>query len=90
MSRKKNDDKEKETVDPVIQYVKGSLSTFFYTRLSSSVLLLLLFIINSIVGSWNIKVLRVYRQQAVLKNEGARLSLLEVSGTICKSGSHWR
>ena len=88
MSREKTDEKGKETVDPVIQYVKSSLSTFFYTLLSSSVLLLLLFIINSIVGSWNIKVLRVYRQQAVLKNEGARLSFLEVSGIICKSCSH--
>ena len=29
--------------------------------------MLLMFIINSLVGSWGIKVLKAYRQQAVLK-----------------------
>ena len=31
------------------------------------------------------KVLRAYQQQAVLKNEGARLSFLEFSGTVEKT-----
>ena len=67
MSRQKNDDKErKERVDPVIQYLTNSELWFFYPRLSSSLLMLLMFIINSLVGSWDIKVLKAYRQQAVL------------------------
>lgn len=85
MSREKTDKNGKETVDPLTQYLKNSLSLFFYSRLSSSHLLPLLFIINSLVGSWNMKVLKAYQQQAVLKNEGARLSFSEFSGTVEKT-----
>ena len=63
----KNNEKGKETVDPVIQYLTNSELWFFYPRLSSSLLKVLTFIINSLVGSWNIKVLKAYRQHAVLK-----------------------
>ena len=57
----------KETVDPVIQYLKNSELWFFYPRLSSSPLLLLMFIINSLVRSWDKKAPQGVPATAVLK-----------------------
>ena len=70
----KNNEKAKETFDPVIQYLKNSELWFFYPRLSSSLLMLLMFVINSLVGSLDIMVLKAYRQQAERARERDYLS----------------